>query len=367
MLIALLTGGLSLPQAILALLPEAPSVAAASDRLTAFHEAMSVFLGACDGPAAIVACDGDEAVAHLDRNGLRPLWLLTTKDYALAASELTGTVDLGPVETQKLFGPGDTVVVNLKSGDVLLTDDVHRLVSLQRFPQPNNRVAVEAVDEAPRQQVADLRRIQIAFGMTREDEQVLLAALADTGKPAVGSMGDDTPPAAMLDRLPRRLEDPFKLRFAQETSPPIDPIRDAWVFETGVALGDRSGLWRANGKGREQAPSAPVYMLPERILSLSEFHALSSLDRVEKLELLFDAATETLSLRTSDGSTQRASVRRCFPLTGPERFIALVDTRGHELCCIEDPASLTEASRKALESALFVSDVRICAAVHVGK
>ena len=79
MVIALLTGGLSLPQAILALLPEAPSLAAASDRLTAFHEAMSVFLGACDGPAAIVACDGDEAVAHLDRNGLRPLWLLTTQ------------------------------------------------------------------------------------------------------------------------------------------------------------------------------------------------------------------------------------------------------------------------------------------------
>ncbi len=96
MVIALLTGGLSLPQAILALLPEAPSMAAASDRLSAFHEAMSVFLGACDGPAAVVACDGDEAVAHLDRNGLRPLWLLTTKDYALAASELTGTVDLGP-------------------------------------------------------------------------------------------------------------------------------------------------------------------------------------------------------------------------------------------------------------------------------
>ena len=144
MVIALLTGGLSLPQAILALLPEAPSLAAASDRLTAFHEAMSVFLGACDGPAAIVACDGDEAVAHLDRNGLRPLWLLTTQDYALAASELTGTVDLGPVETQKLFGPGDTVVVNLKSGDVLLTDEVHRLVSGQRFPAPRERVAVEA-------------------------------------------------------------------------------------------------------------------------------------------------------------------------------------------------------------------------------
>ncbi len=290
MVIALLTGGLSLPQAILALLPEAPSLAAASDRLTAFHDAMSVFLGACDGPAAIVACDGDEAVAHLDRNGLRPLWLLTTEDYALAASELTGTVDLGPVETQKLFGPGDTVVVSLKSGDVLLTDEVHRLVSGQRFPAPRERVLVEAAAEAGAPPVADLRRLQVAFGMTREDEQVLLAALAGTGKPAVGSMGDDTPPAAMLDRLPRRLEDHFKLRFAQETSPPIDPIRDAWVFETAVALGDRSGLWRRTGKdGKEAAASGPVYMLPERILSLAEQQALEALAGIERVPLLFDA------------------------------------------------------------------------------
>ncbi len=289
MVIALLTGGLSLPQAILALLPEAPSLAAASDRLTAFHEAMSVFLGACDGPAAIVACDGDEAVAHLDRNGLRPLWLLTTQDYALAASELTGTVDLGPVETQKLFGPGDTVVVNLKSGDVLLTDEVHRLVSGQRFPAPHERVTLEAAAEAEPPPVADLRRLQIAFGMTREDEQVLLAALCATGKPAVGSMGDDTPPAAMLDRLPRRLEDHFKLRFAQETSPPIDPIRDAWVFETAVALGDRSGLWRANGKdGKQAAASGPVYMLPERILSMAELAALEARPGIERIGLLFD-------------------------------------------------------------------------------
>ena len=263
MVIALLTGGLSLPQAILALLPEAPSMAAASDRLSAFHEAMSVFLGACDGPAAVVACDGDEAVAHLDRNGLRPLWLLTTKDYALAASELTGTVDLGHVEEQKLFGPGDTVVVSLKNGDVLLTDAVHRLVSMQRFPVAAARAWWSRRAPPPRRPPADLRRLQLAFGMTREDEEVLLAALAGTGKAAVGSMGDDTPPAAMLDRLPRRLEDHFKLRFAQETSPPIDPIRDSWVFETQVALGDRSGLW-TNGRATARSTSCPSASSPSR-------------------------------------------------------------------------------------------------------
>jgi glutamate synthase domain-containing protein 2/glutamate synthase domain-containing protein 1/glutamate synthase domain-containing protein 3 len=323
MVIALLTGGLSLPQSILALLPEAPSLAAASDRLTAFHEAMSVFLGACDGPAAIVACDGDEAVAHLDRNGLRPLWLLTTRDYAVAASELTGTLDLGAVETQRLFGPGDTVVVNLKNGDVLQTDEVHRLVSGQRFPVPSRRVVVEAAETpAPPPPPADLRRLQIAFGMTREDEHVLLAALASTGKPAVGSMGDDTPPAAMLDRLPRRLEDHFKLRFAQETSPPIDPIRDAWVFETAVALGDRSGLWRpGTTSGRERPQPGPVYMLKERILSTSELAALEALEGVVRLELLFEASRGPRGLEAALDDV----VARGLNLAGRAAVIVLSD------------------------------------------
>ena len=139
--------------------------------------------------------------------------------------------------------------------------------------------------------------------MTREDERCVLAALAETGKPAVGSMGDDTPPAAMLDRLPRRLDDHFKLRFAQETSPPIDPIRDAWVFETAVALGDRSGLWRANGKAaRETVASAPVFMLPERILSLGE-------------------------LRGSRGARARRASRRCCSTrsAGPQGLEAALD------------------------------------------
>ena len=290
-------------------------MAAASDRLSAFHEAMSVFLGACDGPAAIVACDGDEAVAHLDRNGLRPLWLLTTKDYALAASELTGTVDLGHVEEQKLFGPGDTVVVSLKNGDVLLTDAVHRLVSTQRFPVPPRRVVLEAAPASAAATTADLRRLQLAFGMTREDEDVLLAALAGTGKAAVGSMGDDTPPAAMLDRLPRRLEDHFKLRFAQETSPPIDPIRDSWVFETQVALGDRSGLW-TNGKA-----TGPVYVLPERILATADAAALAGREGVATLDLLFEATRGTAGLEAALDEV----VSRGLNLAGRAAVIVLSD------------------------------------------
>jgi glutamate synthase domain-containing protein 2/glutamate synthase domain-containing protein 1/glutamate synthase domain-containing protein 3 len=281
MLIALVAGGLSFPQSLLALLPEASSMLGREPTLSAFHEAMGVLLGACDGPAAIVACDGDEAVAHLDRNGLRPLWITTTRDYALAASELTGTADLGKVEMQRIFGPGDTAVVRLGSGEVLLTEDVRREVARQRFPQPKGRVEGESCGGRP-EVPAELGRLQVAFGMTKDDLDVVLAPLLQAGKLAVGSMGDDTPPAALLDVHPRRIDDHFKLRFAQETSPPIDPIRDAWVFETTVSLGDRSGLW--------DEPRGPYYVFPHRLLSRGELCWLGGQGRVVTFDATFPAA-----------------------------------------------------------------------------
>ena len=50
MSIALIAGGMSVSQAILALLPEAQSVLDPASPLGSFYKAMSVYLGACDGP-----------------------------------------------------------------------------------------------------------------------------------------------------------------------------------------------------------------------------------------------------------------------------------------------------------------------------
>ncbi|HEY5908448.1 MAG TPA: glutamate synthase-related protein, partial [Vicinamibacteria bacterium] len=303
MLIALMAGGLSMPQSLLALLPEAPLALEREPTLSAFHEAMGVLLGACDGPAAIVACDGDEAVAHLDRNGLRPLWITTTRDYALAASELTGTADLGKVEMQRIFGPGDTAVVKLTSGEVLLTEDVRRVVSAQRFPTPKGRV--EGRTCGGRGDIpsgGELGRLQVAFGMTKDDLDVVLGALVRDGKLAIGSMGDDTPPAAMLDHLPRRLDDHFKLRFAQETSPPIDPVRDAWVFESAVALGDRSGLW-------DEAQGSH-YMFPHRMLSAGELCWLNGQPRVGLFDATFPAAEGPAGLELALTAAVEAAIQK---------------------------------------------------------
>lgn len=279
MTIALIAGGMSFPQALLALLPSAESALAEDDPLRDFFVASRIYLGACDGPAAIVGCDGDVACAHLDRNGLRPLWSMTTKDYVLAVSELTGTTKLGEIEDQRVLGPGETLLIDLRNGRVLYDYDVRQLVSREPYPMPFARIErAKVTGESFELTVENLTQVQKSFGMTKEDVEIVLGPMGSTGYPPIGAMGDDTSLAAMLDVHPRRLEDHFKLRFAQETSPPIDPVRDAWVFDESGTLGDRSGLW--------MNASGPLFEFPSRLLGVEEIAWLQQRNGVKTFSLL---------------------------------------------------------------------------------
>ena len=255
MAIALIAGGMTLPQAILGLLPESRQGKTEHPGLDAFYRQMSVFLGACDGPAAIVACDGSEAVAHLDRNGLRPLWIWADDEIVFAGSEMIAPLMGRTPKVQRCMGPGDAFVLRLRDGSLAFDDECAPLVAID----PREAPAGEALGEAAGEPVDGLETLQLAFGMTKEDLEVVMEPLVTQGKPALGSMGDDTPPSALLDVLPRRLEDYFALRFAQETSPPVDPIRDEWVFDEGGWLGDRGGLWSPAG--------GALFRLDSRVLS----------------------------------------------------------------------------------------------------
>lgn len=57
---------------------------------------------------------------------------------------------------------------------------------------------------------------------------------------------------------------------------------------------------------------------------------------------------------TDAGGRQHIGVEpvRAFPLTDPDRWIALVDREGSELACVEDPATLDEALRRSLQAEL---------------
>src|SRR5581483_2413543 len=76
----------------------------------------------------------------------------------------------------------------------------------------------------PEPPTESLRTRQLLFGYAQEDMKAILAPLARNAEEPVGSMGNDTPLAALTGRKPL-LYSYFKQLFAQVTNPPIDSIR----------------------------------------------------------------------------------------------------------------------------------------------
>ena len=87
---------------------------------------------------------------------------------------------------------------------------------------------------------ASVTRRQQVFGYTEEELRILLTPMANTGAEPIGSMGTDTPIAALSDK-PRLLFDYFAQLFAQVTNPPLDAIREELVTSL-------SGTHRARGQ-----------------------------------------------------------------------------------------------------------------------
>jgi glutamate synthase domain-containing protein 2/glutamate synthase domain-containing protein 3 len=80
-----------------------------------------------------------------------------------------------------------------------------------------------------------------AFGYTREDLKAIIKPMAEEGKEPIGSMGNDTPLAA-LSKNPKLLYDYFKQLFAQVTNPPIDSIREEVVMSLQAYLGPEKNI-----------------------------------------------------------------------------------------------------------------------------
>jgi glutamate synthase (NADPH/NADH) large chain len=84
-------------------------------------------------------------------------------------------------------------------------------------------------------------RRQRAFGYTEEDLRILVTPMAKNGMEPLGSMGTDTPIAALSDK-PRLIFDYFSQLFAQVTNPPLDAIREELVTSLGTSMGPEHNL-----------------------------------------------------------------------------------------------------------------------------
>ena len=84
-------------------------------------------------------------------------------------------------------------------------------------------------------------RRQRAFGYTEEEIRLIITPMAKNGAEPLGSMGTDTPIAALSEK-PRLLFDYFAQLFAQVTNPPLDAIREELVTSLGGSIGPEHNL-----------------------------------------------------------------------------------------------------------------------------
>src|SRR5207244_10539251 len=132
---------------------------------------------------------------------------------------------------------------------------------------------------------SDLQSTQREFGYTEEDLKFFLAPMAEKADDPVGSMGTDTPIAALSDR-PKLLYDYFKQNFAQVTNPPIDPIREAMVMSLVSMIGPRPNLLgRHAGTHKRLEVAQPILTDAE-------------LEKIRSIEELLDGAFRTATIDT---------------------------------------------------------------------
>ncbi len=245
----LVLAGRTLPHALMMMVPEAyagrSDVSAELRGFYAFHECLTE---AWDGPAAIAFTDGRVIGALLDRNGLRPgRWLQTRDGWVVLASE-AGVLEIPPEDVLRKgrLQPGKLFLVDLEAGRIVPDEEIKREVATRRpygewFAREHVSLAELPSRPAQRPSSESLRRLQLAFGYTQEDMKVMLAPLAVNAEEAIGSMGNDTPLAALSNRRPL-LYSYFKQLFAQVTNPPIDSTREAVVMSVGALVGSERNL-----------------------------------------------------------------------------------------------------------------------------
>ena len=282
-----INGVLSLPEAIMLMVPEAWQDNVAMDPAkAAFYEYAACLMEPWDGPALFTFSDGRYCGANLDRNGLRPCRYYVTDDDRIVCASEVGTIMIDPekIVQKGRLQPGKMLLVDTVAGRIV--DDAelkHSVSSRQDFRSwiQKELLTLPAIYSQLEEQGTDLSHklndigvqqdpMLKALGYSFEQVSLLLGPMAADSKEALGSMGNDAP-LACLAQQPRLLYEYFRQLFAQVTNPPIDPIREAIVMSLECYVGPQGNLLEMDSSQCHRL------LLPSPMLSLEEFNALKNI------------------------------------------------------------------------------------------
>ncbi len=247
----LVMSGLDLPLAMSIMIPEPW---AHNETLTQeerdFYQYYATMMEPWDGPASILFSDGDVMGAILDRNGLRPSRYYIMDDGRLILSSEVGVLPLDEkhiVKKERLH-PGKLLLVDTKQKKIILDDEIKEMYALKKpyGEWLDSKLTLLSEIKIPNKKVTRIegehrKKLQKAFGYTWEDYHDGLLGMALNGTESIGSMGIDTPIAA-LSKEYQPLFYYFKQLFAQVTNPPIDAQREEIVTSRTVYVGKNGNL-----------------------------------------------------------------------------------------------------------------------------
>ncbi|MGW3400640.1 glutamate synthase large subunit, partial [Streptomyces zhihengii] len=242
-------GGRSLPHSVLMMVPEAWENHDSMDPARrAFYQYHSTMMEPWDGPACVTFTDGTQVGAVLDRNGLRPGRYWVTDEGLVVLSSEVGVLDIDPAKVVRKgrLQPGRMFLVDTAEHRIIEDDEIKSgLAAEHPYEEWLETGEIELEDLPEREHIvhthASVTRRQQTFGYTEEELRVILAPMARTGGEPLGSMGTDSPIAALSER-PRLLFDYFTQLFAQVTNPPLDAIREELVTSLYSSLGPQGNL-----------------------------------------------------------------------------------------------------------------------------
>jgi glutamate synthase (NADPH) large chain len=243
-----------------------------------------------DGPAAICATDSKWVLAATDRNGLRPLrYTITSDDLFFAGSE-SGMIKI-PEEkiiSKGKLGPGQIIAIDLKKGKLFKDKEIKDFLAKDYKKYSKQIVDLEkkifSVTEKVNFTGEELKKRQYLSGLSIEDLELILHPMAEEGKEASGSMGDDTPVAVLSSHF-RPVSHYFRQNFSQVTNPPIDSLRESKVMSLKTRFGNLGNILDFDNLTEED-----IYVLDSPILTNSQFKKFNKIfsKKIKIIECTFD-------------------------------------------------------------------------------
>jgi len=243
-----------------------------------------------DGPAAICATDAKWVLAATDRNGLRPLRYAITSDNLFFAGSESGMIKLPEEKIIKKgkLGPGQIIAIDLKLGKLYNDKEIKDYIA-KDYKKYNKQIIdldkkIFTEKEKPEFTSEELKRRQYLSGLSIEDLELILHPMAEDGKEAIGSMGDDTP-VAVLSSYFRPISHYFRQNFSQVTNPPIDSLRENKVMSLKTRFGNLGNILDFDNLTQEN-----IYVLESPILTNSQFKKFKNLfkKKIRLLDCTFD-------------------------------------------------------------------------------